>query len=166
MVLHFGGEDEEEEEDIETIHKYSVSAQTWTALSCQLPMALESVCCVVTSDEKYVLLLGGQTYDGWNIFEHDGILVYDVEKEKIRKSAIEVPSEVADDFTTTNIAAIALEEDAYVLVSGYLRGFEEIPLDIVHLIGDFIHMEYVYLISKKSYQKNCWKIAVDDILNN
>ena len=169
VVLYFGGLDIADDADIDTIHEYSVTDQIWRALSCTLPTILELVCCVVTSDEKYVLLLGGQTWNGYYVSEHNGILIYDVEKEEIRKSMIEVPPEAepTDGFITiSTFAAIAMQEDGYILVSGYLRGFEEIPMDIVHLIGCFIDMEYVYLMSKESNQNGSWKISVNQILNN
>ena len=163
ILLYFGGFNAHENHDIDQIHKYSWINKEWESLFCKLPLELEEFCCVSTNDERFVFILAGSSYDGddFNYSYIDKIMIYDVEKEIIRESNVTLPDEAVDN----TIHAVSMFEDTNLLVNGYVRGFMEIPKDIIQLIDNFVWMEYIYLmIQCWKNDDNFWRILVDDIL--
>ena len=163
--LHFGGYSSDTYSSTDLIHEYLIKHKKWKTLSCKLPRKTELCRCVATNDEKVVFVLGGRSYDGVHFYYEQkyDILIYDVEKEEIRKSEVKLPEE-----TNKHLRAIVMNEDTQLLTYGYIRDSREnIPLDIIQLIDNFLSRECMYLmVIGSKITKYFWKISIDEILNH
>ena len=99
-----------------------------------IPMIIEESCCVATNDDRFAFVLGGHLYDGGNCQYNQkyDVLIYYVEKKKLRKSKIKLPKRM-----NNKLAAIAVMMDTELLVRGYIRLLKEIPINIIYLINHF-----------------------------
>ena len=161
VLLYFGGFDGVHNTDIDTIHQYCFKKQEWICLEHSLLSPMTSFVCVTSTDDRYILILGGRYYDGERFHDehkHD-ILIFDTETKKVRKSKISLP------YQTQHYYAVIIRQDDEMLVSGYIRTFDlMIPTDIMQFIGRLVLIEFIYLIEKYATPCNFWKIRIDDIL--
>lgn len=141
---------------------YSPSTSHYRTLDFTLPNKCRGGTYVITMDQRYILILGGEG--------SDAIYIYDVRTMSISQSVISLP------FAGKCLAVIMENKtDSELLVNGYMRKASSlynmnIPLALFGLVLRRIEMEQVHVIVKpggKDWMKSAlhWKLPVVEILN-
>eukprot|EP01084_Bolivina_argentea_P092566 166521_1 len=174
-------------ETYHSILKYCIENNNWTELDVVLPhKEMEKFGCVITKDERYVIILGGssgeQINEEWDALEYidsQNIYVFDLYELKLSKSKVMMPFiidwetfECAKDricIMTERYLSILMENvlENSLLVHGFVKQSVElyylnIPLGLINMICFYHTIEYIYVIN--SDDGSHWKINVDKII--
>eukprot|EP01083_Nonionella_stella_P113961 336453_1 len=162
ILLLFGGVDAINGERLDTIFRFDGNDKKWNRLELTLPKKLAFIASVVTQNERYVILCGGEIGAETHT---DAIYVYDIDKNELLQSRIKCPN------ARSKYGAAILSDytpiEAQTLVSGYLRQclkIKDFPLDIVWVIKLLINREYLHLL--QSDRGTHWRIDIADIISN
>eukprot|EP01084_Bolivina_argentea_P315340 546305_1 len=171
-----------------SILKYSIQNDEWTELDIALPhKQMEHFGCVITKDERYIILLGGcmgeqmdEEYDECEYIETDVIYVFDLQTLTLSKSKIKIPFLLDDEpfeigpkiYSMTERYLSVLTENVFennLLIHGLLKqamklnGFY-MPMALINVISLYHTFEYIHVIN--SYDGQHWKINVDKIIKS
>ena len=139
---------------------YDLQSKQWNKkkLDTWLPKFAD---CVMTSDERYVLMFGGKS-------EHatysDQILIMDLSVMKTIKSKMKCP--------TTGRFRVALCHDRNekndALIDGFVRrelkeDMDMVPIEILKMIAGFYCDDYIHLVKRSGSSGRHWRIKVDKI---
>eukprot|EP01084_Bolivina_argentea_P091570 164827_1 len=172
-LLKLGGMTDVMNDAIDSIYCYDLINKIWTKLHLTLPKPLKFVKCVLTNDEKYIIIMGGRTI---NSDLNKDIFVMNTMKMSIKKSKITLKDEM---FQSTFL--IPAENDLHInilsnktidelLSHGFIRNtweekhFENImyiPYYLIQIITQYYNNEYLHVMECKAKR---WKIKLDDIL--
>eukprot|EP01084_Bolivina_argentea_P111923 199636_1 len=152
------------------IYLYNTKCKTWTKLSQRLPVPMWFCGCVVSRNQKYVILLGGDYTDT--------IYVLDVATMKFRKSSIICPEKAC-------VHAINMydAEKDMLLTFGYIRNIFNLPqcnamsfppIYLINIISSYYSNEWIFVTTivkanlnhESKINGRHWKIKLDDILNH
>jgi len=144
------------------IYKYSIPDKTWTLLPQKLPIKAQLFGCVLTPDEKYIIIFGGYSAESPR-GGTDGIYIWELETMQFRQSAVTCP--VKEDFA----AFIDIIDIQKIAVYGYINnciGYEMdiVPNDIIELIWKWCSDCNVQLLSLEN--GNLWQIKLNEILHS
>eukprot|EP01084_Bolivina_argentea_P299044 515448_1 len=142
---------------------YYYDHKSWKLFDLKLPVGLDAFGCVVTRNEKYIILFGGD-----DTFGHmrDIIIIIDLENMTIHESSVRCPLNAQFDAVLVDCSI-----RNQILVNGYVRwcwtlsGCKDIGclcVDVINLIVMWYNEEYVYL--KEKYNTRHWKIQLTKIL--
>ena len=153
---------------LDEIYRYFIDDDKWELLNdIKLPQKMHSFGCVMTSDEKYIILFGGEvkrsSYSSDDQYI-DTIYVMDTDTMKIKLSNIKCPSK-------SKYHGILMGDKIFdeLLVSGFLRQQTKsnnatIPDEVMNLIVMWFSIDWIHLLQNKT--SGHWKIAVHDIINS
>ena len=171
-IFTFGGVGEHQGylKSLDTIFTYNIEKAEHKLLDLKLPKEMCLFGCVITNDEKYVIIFGGLYILTLNTFKMENlqkIYIFDMNEMTVRESSIQCP-----DASTYN-AIVMTNHVQELIVLGYIRkcwsltefdGFTPLSADIMNLIYRWYVEEMVYLLDRKS-DKMLWKISIADILS-
>eukprot|EP01084_Bolivina_argentea_P163258 284046_1 len=169
-ILIFGGNRNGVYTD--TIWRYPLSKKHWKfweMLDSKMPEATNDFACVMTNDERYIIILGGETQKVapfWSGISRrsQNIHILDVFKMKWMKSKVKLP----DLDGLSHISSAVIDDKIIYRLIKYqcnVIGVKEIPIDVVQLI-EAMHgkRERIHLFDH--YGKDHWVISVADILKD
>ena len=149
--LLLGGYDESEGVISALIYSYAIASNKWKCLKERLDEPLSSFGCVLTLDEKHLILFGGYTPYG----KSNKIYVIQLGTMTITESEIRCPQKgwyhavIANDYITNNTIAF-----------GFVPNF--VPDELKAVIALFCYTQTVYL-----FQEKClWKMNVSRLLTD
>ena len=149
---------------LDTIYKYSLTNRKWTELDIKLPYDLCDFGCVITKDQRHVIIMGGKATDddGHQYMCMENIFILDVMKMTIGESKITLP------FNRCKAIIMENKIENELLVNGFIRketdlGKMNIPIAIISLCAGFHVVEYIHILH---YNGGHWKINVKKILDN
>ena len=158
QILTFGGNDYGNQHRI--VHKYSFYEDKWSKLAI-MPLKCSGFGCILTRDERYVILFGIKDLQKSGI---GAIYVFDVEKINFKESPINCP-QMYIDYHAVLMGNIMEDE---LLVFGWLKtDCSEcniyLPIEMMNLIVRWTSIEWVHLLSKA---QGHWKIPVKQIIES
>eukprot|EP01084_Bolivina_argentea_P203696 347847_1 len=161
MLLLFGGIDcatQSESLPQDSIYIYYINEQKWELLDIELELPLYAFGCVLTKDQKYVILLGGAKTNEIHIFNTDNMLF-----EDDMWSCDEVMPYCP--FIGQCIGTMSANR-SYVLIIGYIRCYfgKLLPSEIIELIELWYSINYIHLIEFGENGTH-WKIDVNEIIS-
>eukprot|EP01084_Bolivina_argentea_P187264 322606_1 len=168
ILLLLGGEVYTENHDADdtstTIWSHSIGSNQWSKLDIHIPVKFSSLCCILSSEEKYIITFGGVEYNDIDPYEHfrDWIWILNLETMKWRKSKVTCPDQHL--FVATLYRNKIKDR---LLVSGYIKNVFEsgvIPMEIVASLSEWCLTDYVFLLGLTHSEKGHWKIRIDEIL--
>ena len=168
-LLLLGGVPSNSTEYNKTIWEYSIVDKIWKKLAIKVCEPARYFGCVVTDDERYMIILGGRVQ---GYMTSDRIYILDLNLMVFRKCHVELP-------VTTICGAVVVADDKYkneCVVCGFLRNIIGVDDDsyfpsddIVGLIMKWCLNEWIHVIGPSSRFEECesnhWKIKVSDILS-
>eukprot|EP01084_Bolivina_argentea_P025189 46849_1 len=161
QLLLFGGYDdgitEDSKKDLGDIWTYCIKHNEWKLLETKMPIKSNSFGYILTNDERYVIIFGGESEDK-NI---DDIFVLDLKYFKFKHVDLKCP-------VSGGLHAVYTENMIYdiKLVSGFIRSYNfACPNDILRIIMLFYVVNDVFLLHHYD-GTGFWKIAIDDIIPN
>ena len=145
--------------DIFGIWEYKIREKEWRKTETKLPKQLSEFGCVITNDERFILIFGG--YDENDIDDSDEIFIMNLDTMEIKKSDVKCP--MGGRFR----AAYCYDrgEKMDILIAGYVGKYGVdgyIPKEIMKMMEMFCCQDYVHLVEKDSSKH--WRINVDEIL--
>eukprot|EP01083_Nonionella_stella_P064918 169664_1 len=146
------------------LYLYSLDRKECNLLPIQLPTSCVSSKCVATTDERYLLVFGGQS----DIADH--IHVVDLSKNTCHRSTIRCPKTLTGtkcEATIWNHTYECLD----ILIAGYVRRETDlhIPSDLYMFIGLLLNYENVHLFAipdSDGSPLSHWSMNVDYIIAN
>ena len=93
MLWVLGGFNIIHHESDDVIFRYSVEMNLWETLPIKLPQKMQGFGCICTSDERYIITLGGQYTDYTETvsLENNPIYIFDTETLQIYTSSVQCP---------------------------------------------------------------------------
>ena len=165
-VLVFGGHETNEEmygRKLSDIYKYSLINNLWSMLDVDLlPFDMNRFGYVMTKDERYVIIMGGNT-DKWPQ-KDNMIFIADLDERVLRKSEMTLPFE-----GECEAILMGNKEENDLLVHGFVKnvmklngnGYQmNVPFALISLIAVWHSVEYIHVIQYSSHVK----IKLDMIL--
>eukprot|EP01084_Bolivina_argentea_P077098 139785_1 len=98
-ILLFGGFDWDCEEYVDFILEFNLQTKQWNKLPVALPRKMDSMCCTMAINNKYVLLFGGKDDGGYYC---NNIYIYSIKNKTIKESKIRCPSKGLFSCVTVN----------------------------------------------------------------
>eukprot|EP01084_Bolivina_argentea_P161402 280970_1 len=159
ILLLLGGYDKHDAEyDLDSIYSYNIQQKKWILLPQKLPIPLSYFGCVLSKDDKYLIIMGGTSDDDFN--QLNDIYVLNTNNMEFKKSKIDCPEK-------SNYHAINMDnkENIELLIFGFVRSWWNLypPNELLMLISCFYATEYIHLMSTYG---NHWKIELNTIVNN
>ena len=161
---HFGGECIA----VDTIQSYNLETKEHNQLDdLRIPKwGRDSFGCIMTNDEKYVIIFGGEDDDE---VETDDIYVFDMDGMNVRTSNIKCPKD--DEYYAV---LMGNHQEHLKIVYGYIRWcwsleqFDGISFpchDVIDLMVKWYSDEIVYLFARQSSNSVClWMMSLFEIL--
>lgn len=166
-ILLFGVE---RNADNNVIHEFSLETQKWTELNGIIPENNHLLFsgAVMTSDERYIIFLGGRTVTSET---KDLVSVFDVEKLEMKESSIKTPC-----VGLYKALLIGDKQRDAILTMGWIKkcwdsaeskNFDmTLPNEIIQMIQKFVETEDVHIITFAADTSQHWKIEVDAIIQS
>ena len=156
---------------MDMIWEYDIAKQKWTKLDIKLPEPCRKLGVLLTNDERYLILFGGYTDDGFI----KRIYLLDLIQMEWKESKYKCPCD--GEFGAICMTSNGDERRNKYLVQGYVRelGVDNICDDIIGLVMKWLCTEWVHLLEPgnsfidDAYDKceaNHWKANLMDILPN
>eukprot|EP01084_Bolivina_argentea_P100609 180588_1 len=163
-LLLLGGYDHRKwkETSINSIYSFDFLKDKWTKESATLPKSMESFGCVVTTNEKYILMFGGS----YNYVTMDDIYIMDTLSMTIVKSNMKCPNN-GDFYAHLEFGFMSND----LIVFGFIRncwnrqefvGLRKPSDDIIEMIQMFHFTEIIHLFDRKKGTQ--WKIDIVHIM--
>eukprot|EP01084_Bolivina_argentea_P271256 461485_1 len=144
------------------IWSYTISNQQWKLLNnIKLPYPMNTFGCVLTSNEKFVIIISGSVYVEKTISNNE-IYILNLLTLEWRKSNIQSP------IKGTCFAIRVGNHMKYSLTTyGYVRNqFKQmkqmLPVDIINMIVMWYEADDIYLFEGSQ----CWKMCINDVLKS
>ena len=155
---------------LDTLYSYSLQNNHWVKLKRKLPFGVHNFGCVMTRDERYVVIFGGTQLPEGCVY--DGILVMDLRTFKVRKSKIKCPME-GDVYACLMIDELRMD----LILNGMIRKcFGDnlkddgkrmndecfVTKDVIDVMKMYYCIENVHLFDRKGVGH--WRMQIDHIL--
>eukprot|EP01084_Bolivina_argentea_P251649 422125_1 len=148
------------------IWKYSLNNNSWGKIAMRLPYSFFKTACILTKDEKYIIMLGGGISDYGNLRY---IHVMNLNTMLIQRSNVNLP--------TRNPVHVGLIKNMNIpyLVNGFMKMFyntcaneiyKRFPLELIRCIMTWVGQEIWCIHVVDRITSEHWKIGVNSILNN
>lgn len=155
------------------IRKYSLQTQKWQILNMRLPHRMGRFGCVLTKEQRYILIIGGNIYEKLygNLCHYTSrsIFIFDLQKNEMFESSTRLP------FCVEPICNAIIMEDKtqnQLLVHGFIKNkmkeFDlNIPFALVQIFEIWHAIEYVHVILNDALSKmHHWRINIDHIFSH
>ena len=114
------------------------------------------------TEKDYIFIFGGHVDDEPEV---DTISIYDINQQQFRKCTLKCPSK--DWYEAISVSNESKDE---LVVFGYVHEFEaeykglSIPLVLINRIQEYVHNEFIHLMTLCHKDNKHWRINIDDIL--
>ena len=138
-----------------SVFQYMFSSKEWKKLDCESPEKMKGHGCVITEDEKYVIIIAG--CDMRNIY------VFDIDNLSFHECKIKAPSR-----GWCYSCLISNHKRSLVLANGYIREYydgEYFMTELTKIIAEFMMQQDLYWLSFKG-SKGHQRINVSAILDS
>ena len=148
-----------------SVHRFSISDNTWNKLDCKLPRSMNSCGIVKTRNERFIILFGGNIS---NVKNSDDIYIYDVRNNEVVKSEIKAPmsgcfrASVTDYPERDNKLCFGFVRDAYN--DEDFIDLQKLPLYLMDFISKWYQHQEIYLLEISA--GGHWRINLDEILHH
>eukprot|EP01084_Bolivina_argentea_P139476 245366_1 len=167
MLLLLGGYDAGAVECLDTIWKYCLQQKKWEKLYTTLPSAMRNFGCIVTANEKYVIVFGGSTLSLYNTLPENGIHVLDLDTFETFESKVKCPQQKV--YNEYKAARVGNTKKQNIVICGFIRRcwsqpeFDNIMYpsdDIIKLMQIWYAFDDVHLMAPNGKH---WKINISHI---
>lgn len=142
---------------LDTMSTYDLDTQKWMKLRNKLPFGIHKFGCVMTKDEQYVIMFGGNQLPYG--CDYDGILIMNVNDYSVRQSKIRCPIE-GSLYACLTVDYITVDLVIYGFVLREFRDF--LSNDIIAIMKLYYCVENVHLFDRNG--DGHWKMRIDRIL--
>eukprot|EP01084_Bolivina_argentea_P018412 34288_1 len=146
---------------VDTIYRYKLDTKKWEKLNQRLPEPIGCMGTAITSDDRYIFLIGGNTDDKTPINKIYIVDMLDLNQIKFTLSKIKTP-DTNHCYGQSHAVIISNRSKINMLINGYIRlenkSKFKVNHDILKLIVRFYGIyEYIHLICSDKH----WKISID-----
>ena len=166
-LLLFGGYDyaiTQTIKDLDDIWCYDKKIKKWSLMDVKLPIKINSFGYILTPDERFVIIFGGEVMDKLI----DDIWIWDLDKMEFKKSKLKCPMN-----TGYRVEIMSFNKTDAIVVHGWIRfNYAQLltksalsfPIELVRMIALYYIYIDIYLLQHYDGNK-MWKINIDEIIH-